>query len=78
MNAKEITVTLTVSLAPADRRAINYKWLRTLYAVPQDEAAREATACTRSTAERFLKILMAEALDRITFEYLDVKKGNNP
>jgi len=76
MNAKEITVTLTVSLAPADRRAINYKTARVLYAVPEAEAAREATACTRSTAERFLKILMAESLDRITFEYLD-KKGSN-
>jgi len=74
MNAKPCTVTIVVELAPADRRAIAYKRLTALYGVPSKEAAREATAVSRGTAHDHLAALLRQEIDRLTFEYLDIKK----
>jgi len=73
-HTKDITVTVTVRLCPAERRALNYKWLRTLYAIPQREAAHDATACTRTSAKRFISTLLGQEIDRLTLEYLTAKK----
>ena len=67
---KEITVNLTIHLAPAERRALGYKRLRALYGVPQSDAAREAQAVTRGTAHDDLAALLAREIDRLTLEYL--------
>ena len=67
---KDLTVTITVRLCPAERRALGYKRLRALYGVPQSDAALEAVAVTRGTAHDHLAGIISQEIDRLTIEYL--------